>query len=55
MNGAAQSGADTAKAIMSQLSGAPAAKTTQIIPRRQFARYAFTRRAMREIAHFGDG
>jgi monoamine oxidase len=55
MNGAAQTGADTAKAIMAKLSGGPAAKTTQVIPRRQFARYAFTRRALREMAQFGDG
>jgi monoamine oxidase len=55
MNGAAQTGADTAKAIMAKLSGAPATKTTQLVPRRQFARYAFTRRALKEIAQFGGG
>ena len=53
MNGAAQTGADTAKAIMAKLSGAPATKTTQVLPRRQFARYALTRRVLRDIAQLG--
>ena len=56
MNGAAQTGADTAKAIMTKLSGTPATtKTTQVIQRRQFARYAFTRRALRDLVQFGGG
>jgi monoamine oxidase len=55
MNGAAQTGADTAKAIMAKLSGAPAAKVAQLIPRRQIAQYAFARRTLREIAPFGGG
>jgi hypothetical protein len=37
MNGAAQSGADTAKAIMGQLSGSKAA---QVILRRHLVRFA---------------
>lgn len=55
MNGAAQSGADTAKAIMAKLSGsAPAPAAAAVISRRRLARYIA---AWRNLAspYFGGG